>query len=99
VKRFLNFAHLPFRLERDSHKHDRVNFSHLQVDANSISITIGACDDGHLPILEPIVGFQLSCALVEKFVKLLMNMVCGILNVELSNPVHLMQCFAKEHQP
>jgi hypothetical protein len=50
------------------------------------------------PYLEPVVGFQLSCELVEKFVKLLVNMVCGILNVELPNLVHLMQCFAKEHQ-
>lgn len=50
MKRFLNFANLPFRLEGDSHKHDRANLSHLQVDGNSISITIGACDDGHLPI-------------------------------------------------
>jgi hypothetical protein len=43
-------TNLPLRLERDSHKHDHVNFFHLQVDANSTSIAIGACDDGHLPI-------------------------------------------------
>jgi len=49
------------------------------------------------PLLEPILGFQFSCILVEKFVKLLVNMVGGVLNVELPNPVHSMQCFAKEH--
>jgi hypothetical protein len=49
VKRFLNFTNLPLRLKGDSHKHDCANFSHPQVDTNSISITIGACDDGHLP--------------------------------------------------
>jgi len=49
------------------------------------------------PLLKPIVGFQFSCTLVEKFVKLIVNMVCGVLNVELPNLVHSMQCFAKEH--
>jgi hypothetical protein len=68
-------------LERDLHTHDHC----LWVDTTSPGIIITHGDGPLPPLLEPIVGFQLSCTMVVKYVKVFMDMVCGVLSIEPPN--------------
>jgi hypothetical protein len=38
------------------------------------------------PLLEPIVGFMFSHTMVKKFLKILIDIVCGVLNIVPQNP-------------
>jgi hypothetical protein len=38
------------------------------------------------PLLEPIVEFMFSHTMIKKFLKILTNMVCGVLNIVPKNP-------------
>ncbi len=53
AKKFLDLVNevqiSPFGSKGDSHKHDRVDFCHLQVNTTSIGINIGMHNDGHFP--------------------------------------------------
>jgi hypothetical protein len=61
-------------------------FLYPWANTTSIDITIRTCDDGFCPLLEFIMGFQLSrIIMVAKFMKTFVDMVCGGLNVVLPN--------------
>ncbi len=53
VKKFLDLVNEVkiFGSKGGSHKHDRVNFSHVQVNITSIGINIRMHDDGHFPTI------------------------------------------------
>jgi hypothetical protein len=45
------------------------------------------------PLLEPIVEFMFSYTMVKKFLKILMDMMCGVLNIVPQNPtINVMVC-------
>jgi hypothetical protein len=71
----------PLASKGDLHKHDLIKKIYLWTNTTSINITIRTCDDGFCPLVELIMGSQLSRIMVAISVKTFVDMVSGVLNV------------------
>ncbi len=74
-------ANLPPKLKGDLHKHDHVNFSCCWIDTISTSIIVGTRDGYFSQCWNPLHEIPIIVQNGGEVVKVLVHMLCGVLNV------------------